>query len=102
MAEFDVSTAVVIVTDTITHPDTVSCPHCGADGHKVIYFIGADRKRHAAMAGCFKRWPKSPLYKGNKRQLKGWERGEIEIGYMPARGWYKYDRAKGPAYWSKI
>ena len=101
VSEFDMSTAVVKITGIIDHPDAVSCPHCGAEGHKIIYFLGADRKQHAAMSGCFKRWPKSPIFR-NKGRVQAWLYNKIEIGYMPERGWYKYDPAKGPAYWSKI
>lgn len=38
-----------------------TCPHCGADGRYVIHFVCEGGIERAAMAGCFKLFPKSAL-----------------------------------------
>lgn len=37
------------------------CPHCGAPGRYIIYFLAEDGEQHGAMKGCFRRFPKHPL-----------------------------------------
>jgi hypothetical protein len=36
-----------------------SCPHCGADGRYITWFLTEDGQRRGAMRGCFALFPKS-------------------------------------------
>lgn len=38
---------------------TATCPHCGADGRYVFYFVCVDGSRRGAMSGCLKLFPQS-------------------------------------------
>lgn len=40
-----------------------SCPHCGAAGRYVIWFVCEDGTSRGAMAGCLKKFPMHPFAK---------------------------------------
>lgn len=64
------------------------CPHCGAKGRYTAHFVLADGSHGAAMAGCLKLFPCSPVAREEARlqkkqadyAKKGWKlnRGDTE------------------------
>ena len=45
------------------------CPHCGAEGRYVHYFLCNDGKIHAAMSGCIKLFPHKPTTMSKMAEL---------------------------------
>lgn len=39
-----------------------TCPHCGAIGRYIYYFLASDGEMYGAMRGCFQRFPKSKYF----------------------------------------
>jgi hypothetical protein len=78
------------------------CPHCGADGRYITWFITEDGARHGAMAGCFKLFPKSRYAarvagilekERNRRKLASWDQKVLEaIRALPDLGTAGVDR----------
>jgi hypothetical protein len=72
------------------------CPHCGADGRYITWFITEDGARHGAMAGCFKLFPKSRFAirvagilekQRNGHKLASWDQKVLEaIRALPTLG----------------
>lgn len=65
-----------------TGPDSgAHCPHCGAEGRYITWFITEGGAYHGAMRGCFSLFPKSRyasrvefiLTKERSAQRKGWK-----------------------------
>jgi hypothetical protein len=54
---------VTLFTDDSGEYGNASCPHCGADGRYIHYFLCDDGRIHGAMSGCIKLFPhkKTPL-----------------------------------------
>ncbi len=44
----------------------VECPHCGAKGRYIFYFITEDGKKRGAMAGCIQLFPVSAIAKEHR------------------------------------
>lgn len=67
-----------------------TCPHCGAPGRVVHWFLCDDGKRHGAMAGCIKLFPISQIAKEHQkisekqrtlksgRKLAGWDTKKLD------------------------
>lgn len=82
-----------------------SCPHCGAEGRYITWFITEDGVRRGAMAGCFKLFPKSRYaaivatilekerdYARAGRQLASWDRAILDaIRRLPELGAARVD-----------
>lgn len=58
---------------------TAVCPHCGADGRYVHFFITEDGVERGAMSGCIELFPVSPVAK-IQRKLRDKER-ELQRKY---------------------
>lgn len=55
------------------------CPHCGAEGRLVHYFLCDDGKIHAAMSGCIKLFPELKSYLATMANLLQDKKTEIRL-----------------------
>lgn len=64
-----------------------TCPHCGAEGRYIYWFVLEDGSRHGAMAGCLKLFPQSETAKEHQRildkqrqgkKLNGWDNDNLD------------------------
>lgn len=59
-----------------------TCPHCGAEGRYIYWFVLEDGSKHGAMSGCIQLFPQSEtaiVHKkilektAQKKKLNGWD-----------------------------
>src|ERR1041384_229731 len=68
------------------------CPHCGADGRYVYWFVTEDGERRGAMAGCIRLFPVSKIAKEHHaimerradRESKGWKLASWDTAKLEA------------------
>ncbi len=57
----DLPRVVMVTSIEDGGPDGTFCPHCGAKGRFIIYFLAENGEQRGAMKGCFRKFPKHPL-----------------------------------------
>jgi hypothetical protein len=87
-----------------TGPDSgARCPHCGADGRYITWFVTEDGAHRGAMRGCYSLFPQSRYAarvakilakERNGRRLAGWDQMALDaIRSLATRGSAEVDRA---------
>lgn len=85
-----------------------SCPHCGATGRYIYWFVASDGATYGAMRGCFNKFPKSGYFnlmseilKKEKdaekkgRKLASWDRNIMQAIRNFTNGLILEDNLKG-------